>query len=669
MLIISALVMTALVIFVALVVDYGFVRQNRQANKSATDFAAAAGIRALDDASGGVNVWEGICAARDFLVVNDPELAPLTPVDPATLAPVSDPCDSKPVPPVYCTTPATWGTFVGLADGGRIKVRIQNGYDLGGDPDFPEDGEAYAADNGDDDCEHLAVIIEENEDAKFGGIAGSDGYDTKIRSVARVNVGDGGLSTAALVLLEQTGCKAIEIEGGSNASITVDGYLSSPGIIHSDSDGSTCSGDYIFSVGVNSVTSPRIIAGAATAVNAAGVYEPGVLTSYSLAGGEAAQPSATYDPATTPRKVCAERDPVAHPTDCTETDPVTGAVPIANDLVTRAPADERYLGALRTTLANVHTWTDSARPPNTTDPAAADYWHMITDCSNAPLTAIVEERVFINCKGGEWKAKGFTFGDAVSEIVVDGHVVLEGGSLIMGSPDIVYIGGKVGEPGIRTAGSGAKLSVNTGVATPTTDCDTRQSYLFNNSLLTTDRAKVVVGIGGLETEGKLGEIRMCATTLFLVDNTHTDTTFGSADGPCAIQATMPTAPYANGCEGRITVKGTASLDWSAPNVTEGNPTPFFDDFEDLAFWSETHVGNTIEGSGQVELAGIFFTPNADPFRVAGEKDETGVSKFDLRDAQFFTRRLQVAGGGDLVLAPQPKNAIEIPVLSGFTLVR
>lgn len=665
-LIIIALVITALFVITALVVDLSFVRQNRQADKSATDFAAAAGIRALNDGSGQIRVWKGICAARDFLIANNDELNPLTPVKADGSVLVPDPC-SSPDGTVSCGGPATWGTYRGIADGGRIRVTIQNGYALP-DSKFPEDASEYAGDTA-DPCEQLAVIVEEHEDASFGGVVGSTGHDTTIRSVGRLELGNTGLAPAALVLLEQTGCKAIEIEGGSNASVTIDGVGSSPGMIHSDSDGSMCSGDHIFSVGVSSVTSPKIIAGSATAANAAGDFEPGAITAYALKPGvEGAKPEATYDPSTTPKKVCAERDPTVFPTDCTATSPVRGALPSDNDLVTRAPADGRYLDALNTLLGSIDAWTDSSPPPT----SGPNPWRIITECNSPPpaTSPLVEPRIFISCNGGEWKAKGFTFDDTVRHMVVDGHVVLEGGELIMGSPDTVYIRGTAGQPGIRTAGSAAKLSINTSALTPTVDCDARQSQLFSNGLLETKRTKVVVGTGGLETEGNNGELRLCATTLFFVDNTHAaGATFGTPSGPCEIKAVMPTAPYSNGCTGKITVKGTASVDWSAPNVTEGDPSPYFDQFEDLALWTETHIGNAIEGSGTVELAGIFFTPNADPFRIAGSEDASGIAKFDLKDAQFFTRKLQVSGGGDLVLAPQPRNAIQIPKLGGFALVR
>lgn len=660
-LILIALVITALFVITALVVDLSFVRQNRQADKSATDFAAAAGIRALDDLSGEIRVWKGICAARDFVVANNDELSSLTPADENWLAVPTDPCTSP--PSTACAGPATWGTYRGIADGGRIRVTIQNGYKLP-DPDFPEDTSEYGGDTA-DPCEQLAVIIREHEDEFFGGVVGSTGHITKIRSVGRLNRDPGAPAPAALVLLEQTGCKAIEIQGASNASVTVAGVGSTPGMIHADSDGSTCSDDYIFSVGANSVTSPKIIAGSATAANAAGSIEAGALTAYALhAGAAAANPGATYDPDTTPRKVCARRDPTAFPDDCKAMPPdVTGALPSGNDRVTRAAADGRYLGALNTLLDSIDTWTDSNPPPAT----GPDAWRIVTNCDN-PAPLLVEPRIFINCKGGAWNAKGFSFADTVRHIVVDGHLVLEGGSLVMGSPDTVYIRGKAGEAGIRTAGSAAQLSINTGAATPAIDCDSRQSHLFNNGLLQTARTKVVVGTGGLETAGNDGQLRLCATTLFLVDNTHTSTSFDTADGPCELKSAMYRAPYANGCQGRITVKGSASVDWSAPNVTEGDPAPHFNKFEDLAFWTETHLGNTVEGSGLVELAGIFFTPNADPFRIAGS-EEAGIPKFDLKDAQFVTRRLQVSGGGNLVLAPQPKNAIQIPQLGGFALVR
>ena len=40
-----------------------------------------------------------------------------------------------------------------------------------------------------------------------------------------------------------------------------------------------------------------------------------------------------------------------------------------------------------------------------------------------------------------------------------------------------------------------------------------------------------------------------------------------------------------------------------------------------------------------------------------------------RTAQFITRRLEVAGNGTLLMRPESQNAVQIPVIGGFGLVR
>ncbi|MET0729253.1 MAG: hypothetical protein ABWZ76_13240 [Acidimicrobiales bacterium] len=65
----------------------------------------------------------------------------------------------------------------------------------------------------------------------------------------------------------------------------------------------------------------------------------------------------------------------------------------------------------------------------------------------------------------------------------------------------------------------------------------------------------------------------------------------------------------------------------------------------------------------MRLAGIFFTPNADPFKVGGN------GAYDITDAQFITRRLEVVGNGTLLMHPQPQNAVQVPVFGDFSLVR
>jgi hypothetical protein len=272
------------------------------------------------------------------------------------------------------------------------------------------------------------------------------------------------------------------------------------------------------------------------------------------------------------------------------------------------------------------------------------------------------------CGGGAqtFNGNGKTFTATVDEVVIDGPVGVtgNGNTLRFDEPTKLYIKGSTTGPAVLFTGTGNAIRVNDNATTDGDDegdfvCDDRQDADPNA------QTKVVIGNGNIQAEGGSGKIlRMCQSTVFMMDNTA---------GGCPLPTFDGREPYTNACRGRIRVAGSNKLDWSAPNRnTVTSPTRAeLDELEDLAFWTETQSPgpcgatqcSTIEGSGGVRLSGIFFTPNADPFRVGGG------GAYDIEDAQFITRRLEVAGNGTLLMRPESQNAIQIPVIGGFGLVR
>ena len=630
--IVIALLMTALLIITALVVDHGMVRQNRQADKSATDFAAAAGIRGLDDGSGYVKVWKGICAARQYLVANNKELASLLHVD-GSGNPISDPCASP--PGTICGAPATWGTYMGVADGGRIKVTIKNGYQLS-TSGFSEDSGAYAGDVGDGPCDNLAVIIEEREKAYFGGVAGASGYDTVIRSVARLVQGEEGDQVAALVLLETKDCKALENSGTDETIVRVEGNGTSPGVIHSDSLGydRDCSSGTIYHVN-GSTPAPRIVvARSSTADPETGLYAPGLISSVSLSGAPSAMAGNTSQGT---HATCAQ----VEASDCAGAG--GGSGPVARGPIGRRRVDTRYrqpIIDLRQEATQRFQWDSSAA-------TAAGFTSV--SCGD-PRTEFTDAKIFIDCGTGSFDAAGKTFADSVDEVVIIGDLSL-GGVARFRDVDTLYVKGTGGNTVSLTNGN--EFLVNDGGEA---DCDDR--YADDP----TARTKLVIGSGRIKASG--GVLRMCQTMLFMMD--------GAAPlGACPIPTSDGTGPPAgNTCKGNIGVSG-GTIDWSAPNV-KNDPANLpdstdFANFEDLALWSETSgAGGSawdVVGDGGLSLSGIFFTPNADPFKLAGG------GSIDIYEAQFITRKLRVTGGATLAMQPDAHNSILIPVLGGFTLVR
>lgn len=663
-LILVALLITALFVIAALVIDLSFVRQNRQADKSAADFAAAAGIRALDDGEGRIQPWKGICAARSYLLANSDELAGMVSTyangDGSTTY-ASDPCTAESSVPFtsLCVSgsPSSWGVLTGSADGGRIRVTIKSGYSLP-DPAFSEDLSSYSGDDGaalSAGCDHLAVIIEESEGTYFGGVAGASGYETVIRSVSRLVQGPTGDVTAALVLLERNDCDALSVLG-NGAWVRIEGNGTTPGVIHSDSLGNVDCGK-IFSVN-GSTPPPRIVVANADAVDpVTSTHAPGQISAVALMGADPGTVSDGLD------RVCAQVDD----TDCGSIAPVDGQEPVGRDLVGRTRVDTRYrLPAIarRTEAADRRLWTVENPPPEAG-------WTVLDDCGGGQTFDAADpgssSKLLFDCGGGDFIGNGTTFAASIDEVVINGTIRFTGSSQTLHFKDVRKLLITGASSGAVKLGSDNSILVNDGGLTDGVDdgafvCDDR--YAASPS----SRAEVVVWSGDITSNG--GELRLCQTTLLMMDTSGTGD-FDTGSGPCPIPATDGLAPYDNGCTGKLRLAGTARIDWTAPNL-KNTPTDLpdetdFANFEDLAFWSETAASSAtgwgILGTGGVQLSGIFFTPNADPFRVGGG------GAYDIEEAQFITRKLVIAGGGTLKMKPDAHNSVKVPVLGGFTLVR
>jgi len=69
------------------------------------------------------------------------------------------------------------------------------------------------------------------------------------------------------------------------------------------------------------------------------------------------------------------------------------------------------------------------------------------------------------------------------------------------------------------------------------------------------------------------------------------------------------------------------------------------------------------GGGKMHVAGVFMAPNAAPFGIGG----SGLQ--DLTNAQFICTSFTVGGGASLLMKVDPYNAVGLPSLIDFRLVR
>jgi hypothetical protein len=103
--------------------------------------------------------------------------------------------------------------------------------------------------------------------------------------------------------------------------------------------------------------------------------------------------------------------------------------------------------------------------------------------------------------------------------------------------------------------------------------------------------------------------------------------------------------------GAVKDTGGAAPTWSPP--IEGP-------FSHLSLWSEKSDAYTINGGGGLDLTGVFFTPEANPFKI------TGGGGVNQQHAQFISYHLTVSGSGVLNMAPDPQ-AVSIPPKAGVLI--
>ena len=113
---------------------------------------------------------------------------------------------------------------------------------------------------------------------------------------------------------------------------------------------------------------------------------------------------------------------------------------------------------------------------------------------------------------------------------------------------------------------------------------------------------------------------MCNSTVFMLGGDN------AAGCVPSVEDALPTAtPCASGTAagtGTISVGGNTAFDWTAPNefadsVPLASRATAWNDFEDLAAWSESAGVFTFSGGGAMSNRGVFMVPNAHPVTMGG----------------------------------------------------
>jgi hypothetical protein len=602
-----AVSMVALLIAVAMVLDFGQARLDRQVNKAAADSAVAAGMRGMDGGEGEVYTWLGVCEAVRYLQASTPALSALS---------VPTYCTDGSRDSVICDKddPTTFAKFEQeiVNDGETITVEVMLPYDDAAMAEFPEESLATLAnDQGDPEmggCDQIGVNITHGRDPGIGVLADADTITSAVRSVGRVRVKIDGDVAVALLILEQKDCQALAItSGGAGGRILVKGFEEQPGYIHVDSDGSGsgCTSKPIIE-GKNPGTCPGPDCG-------------GIVANEAEIGGLAGQisTSATANVSDGVPRVHSGPYP-------------PGADPIFRPRMTRKLVDIRYLKPVTDAVA-LEAGPAFAAAAAGTPPAG----YAEVGCN--PASPITDAKVFVNCNSFNKADKTFTG----THVIFTGQVSAT--NLNLPNAERVYIVGGTSPAGLDVT----SMRMH----------DHGSASQCASPAVGEHRARLFVRTGQMKVAGS-GSLKLCNTTVILM---------GGQSSAC-LPATNGTAPTSTPCggtgNGTLNFGGGASIDWTAPNSVDGAATTSdWGDLEDLAAWTETAGTHSVGGGGFMQMAGVFMVPNAQPFKINGGGAQ------NVENSQYIVRNLWNTGNGQLTMRPDPTDVITFPILEGFELVR
>lgn len=602
------MVVMIMVTITALVIDHGFLRNDRRADQKVADAAAAAGALKLGTGTG----QEACETALAHLVTNTPGVTAFAGVD----------CSAF---PVFCTPATAAKTATGTA--GRYRVQIvhpvpgnhalMSRASALGAPAAP----TVAADGS--QCERLAVSVELERAPSFGGALGAGAQSTKVHAVAKAGSVLDGERPINLLILERQACHAIVAEGQATLKVgAITGYHGEllPGILAVDSAGYKEDGTPGKNCGTTA--SPEYgtvhVQGTNARIQADG--PPGCPAELTAGTGEGCgfiELLAPGIPGPASPLYCLDK---AYWPACTSTGVLRPHPVRMSERRTREPIDHHF---------------------NCQNGYGNKPWyggHPISACPGATEdTDYVDE--LLGFANGNSTPTGFT--TYTGPCTVESDVVIPEGNIVVPCTtftvkrSVTFTGGNVifngsvdvtSSSGSLTIHACGKAGVDTCNPThPLTwagERDGAGGWItvdgYDEKQYSSDAAWVVFRNGGGIKKDAQSKVHVYDTTLFFERN-------------AAVSSTQATALSG----------GSGALVWHAPR--EGP-------FDVLAMWSDSPLIHDMGGSATLEMEGVYFAPVARlVFRGGGAQQQVA--------AQLITERLTVTGSGTLTVVPQIDRSI------------
>ena len=628
-LVLYAVLIVALLLMVAIVIDLGAVREDRRLNRSTADAAATAG--AID-------------------LLTSPELACTTAWNYALenlhLAPQSSPCAGFPP----CTTTSTETARTGSV--GDYTITITNPVVTGSsllkaDSVGPNITQPVSPTADGSQCNRLGVSINFTRDSTFAKVVGIRETSTTVHSVGLRVVDDNGVPLS-LIVLHPTDCGVLTSSGSGGIEVTGTANPNLVGGILAVSNGTTnCGG-----------STPLVLdAGGTSHIYA---QQPSHIFVAAMNGATCTAPACSAGQIDTvvPLGDRGIYPPPEDPLVVPDRSLVEGRYNCRANYSGTSGADQNYRTTYRRgtsgTILSACTSTMVTTPESDfvnhlfREVAAGSleplFPTIYTDCATIP--AIINGPSRIDCalpnnftltvNGNVWFNNGAIITPA--SLVVNGNAVFNGG-ITMGTGNSLTVNGNAEFRGgeVRVTGDGAftlqGASSGPGVCSTTnfvltpTDCVRRSSSTANFAFVGTNVTGFLMK----------GVISMPATTVF------------GAGGPTDTSTQGPI----------IDVGGGGGVTWRAPTAGP---------FQNLLGWSDkvsslssNATWHNLNGGGGLNLEGIFFSPLA-KVRMTG-----GSTVTPLR-AQFWATALSQDGNAVFSMTPDG-SFILVPVGTGTRLIR
>jgi hypothetical protein len=628
--------LTMLLISVALVLDFGLVRLDRQQVRKLTDNAVMAGLVESDNGTGDVYSYRAVCGALSYLRSS----TALSGLPESFCAPPSLAGFTK----VVCDAdvPGTHVSYDHTVSSGGVTYRvvIRSPYVLAST--WREETLATRVTDGSeyDGCDQLGVEVYHARKPGLGSLATSGDLTFALRSVARAIIAGDDTLSPSLLILERTNCSVLTVGaagGGTGTFINVNGAGASPGSIHVDSNGTGpgCGGGSNQQI-MQGKQNDGIVAYGSTSPTGS----PGLISSVAKFNGIA-------------DNVIGDDPNKVYGTTSVSGTGVDKIPARGRPLIGRKPVDRRYRTAVRNAIFGANpVWGNTAG------------W-TVSGCNPGPAQ-LAAAKLYIDCP----RNAGITLNNTTissSEIYFNGFI--KGGLLSMPNATRVYVsntimtsGGYVNDAAGISADA-ITLSNNTGFCVRATCGTTAAAACPTTSA--TGRARVLVRNGTINASG--GVLRLCNTTVVMLGGRKSDGCVPPTDNlpptttPCAGSA-VPSGT------GTISVSGGGVFDWTAPNlyvgaIPDADRATAWGDFEDLALWSETSGTYAFSGGGGMKTRGVYMIPNGSPVTVGGGSAQ------NLVNAQYVARTFSVNGGGTLSITTDANNAVSVPTVRAYILIR